>query len=151
MLNIYHYYDDAESLPGYEKIKPALMICNKYAKWSKSSKEILEPLQHIIAKDPTLAYKYALQVIKGRWPKGEDVIKTNDEYAYYYAANVLVTDKEWPYPNGRWPEAEPYIMKSGLNAWLYAKRVLKHRWKEAEPYIEQDLWWGDYKNYFDIE
>ena len=151
MLNIYNYYDGTESLPGSDTIKPALMICSKYANWKPNSTSELEPVKHLIAKDPALAYKYALQVILGRWPEVEDVIKAKPEYAYLYATNVLAIDPDWPYKNGRWPEAEPYIMKNGLDAWHYAKRVLKHRWEDAEQYIKYSPWWDEYKDYFDIE
>ena len=39
-------------------------------------------------KDPENACDYACNVIKGRWKEAEDIIKTDPEYAYYYARYI---------------------------------------------------------------
>ena len=46
--------------------------------------------------DPVPAYRYARDVIKGRWPDAESVIMTSPEWAYGYACDVI---------KGHWPEA----------------------------------------------
>ena len=73
-----------------------------------------------------IAYIYAKEIIKGRWPEVEDIIKTDPFFAYRYAKYVI---------KGRWPEAEPYIMKDFRYAYKYAKETIKGRWPEAERYI----------------
>ena len=80
-------------------------------------------------KDPENAYKYSINVIKGRWIEAENYIKTDTHYAYYYARDVI---------KGRWIEAEEYIKKDLCYAYHYAYYVIKGRWQEAEPYIKKD-------------
>lgn len=168
MLNIYKYYDDAKALPLYSKIVPALAVYKDMNEWNPSMRRVLEPLEHLIAKDPKQAYNYAKHVIKGRWPEAEpfilkDVIASfryangvlkcrwpeaepliiKDPYlAYEYARDILAKDKEWTsqpgHKNGRWPEAEPEIMKDPQRILLYARYVIKGRWSEAEPIIKAD-------------
>jgi len=75
------------------------------------------------------AYKYAIDVIKGRWPEAEPFIKRYPQVSYYYAHYIL---------DARWPEAESEIMKSPKYAYWYALHVIKDRWPEAEPAILRD-------------
>ena len=49
---------------------------------------------------PHWAYRYAKDVIGGRWPEAEEAIATDPFYAYRYARDVL---------KGRFPEAEASI------------------------------------------
>ena len=79
--------------------------------------------------DPGLAYLYARDVIRGRWPEGEAAIATSPEYAYYYAKGVL---------KGRWPEGEATIAKSPHVAHAYAADVLNGRFPEGEEAIAKD-------------
>jgi hypothetical protein len=67
----------------------------------------LEPIEHIIKKNPFYAYSYARDVIKERWVEAEDIIKTDSFSAYWYTYYVM---KE------RWIEAEPNI-KKGIYWW----------------------------------
>jgi hypothetical protein len=86
---------------------------------------------------PETLYRYAYNVIKGRWPEAEPYIMKDYIWAYCYALDVI---------GGRWPEAEPYIMKNPTWAYWYAFDIIKGRWTEAEPYIKQDhYWWFGYK------
>lgn len=55
---------------------------------------------------PDLAYHYARNVLKCRWPKGEPVIMTSPSWSYLYARYVI---------EGRWPEAELIIKTSRPN------------------------------------
>ncbi len=92
---------------------------------------------------PKELYRYALYIIKGRWPEAEPYIMRDSWWAYGYALDVL---------EDRWPEAEPYIMKDPARALLYALNVLKRRWPEAESVIKQDSTrWERYKEVFGIE
>jgi len=81
--------------------------------------------QHII-NDPEYAYRYAREVIKGRWIEAEEIIKNNTKNAYLYAIFII---------ENRWKKAEEFIKKDPQYAYLYAKYVIKDRWKQAEIYI----------------
>ena len=87
-----------------------------------------------IIHSPQLAYYYARDVIKGRWPQAEHTIMAS-EYANLYAREVI---------KGRWPQAEPYIIQNPVSAYSYARDVIKGRWPEAEPYIMQHPGWTYY-------
>ena len=87
-----------------------------------------EEEQKMLKNRPSDAFKYATNIIKGRWPEAEPYfMKSND--AYLYAKNII---------KGRWPEAEPYIMKDAETAFKYATNIIKGRWPEAEHYIMKD-------------
>jgi len=45
--------------------------------------------ENVISRDPEASYFYALEVIKGRWEKGENGISKDLFYSYLYANNVL--------------------------------------------------------------
>jgi len=49
---------------------------------------------------PKNAYRYALEVIRGRFPEAEPVIAQYGYWALWYARDVI---------KGRWVEAEPVI------------------------------------------
>ena len=53
--------------------------------------------------DPQYSYRYACDVIKGKWVEGEAIIATDPRYAYWYVRNVI---------KGRWLEGELTIMFS---------------------------------------
>ena len=72
------------------------------------------------------AYGYALDVVKGRWEEGEEIISQHSIYSFEYAAQVL---------GGRFRLGEPAIMKNVRYAVEYAKDVIKGRWSELEEYI----------------
>jgi 1,2-phenylacetyl-CoA epoxidase PaaB subunit len=57
----------------------------------------------LFAADPELAFYYARDIIKSRFPEGESIIATNPEYAYRYAHDVI---------KGRFLEGEVVIMFS---------------------------------------
>ena len=69
----------------------------------------------MVAKDPKLAYRYAIEIIKGRWPEAEKVIATDSGRAYLYARDVI---------KGRWPEAEKVIATDSVRAYNYARDIL---------------------------
>jgi hypothetical protein len=69
-----------------------------------------------IMKDEHWAYRYAHDIIKGRWLEAEPKIMKNAIYAYWYARRVI---------NGRWPEAEKYIKKNGYWWGEYYKDLIK--------------------------
>jgi hypothetical protein len=83
----------------------------------------------VIVKDAQLAYHYAKNMIQGRWPDAEPTIAKDAQWAYYYAENVI---------RGRWPDAEPTIAKDAQLAYYYARNVIRGRWPDAEPTIAKD-------------
>ncbi|GIV52247.1 MAG: hypothetical protein KatS3mg038_2768 [Candidatus Kapaibacterium sp.] len=78
---------------------------------------------------PQICYRYARDVICGRWPEAEPVIATDPRCAYLYAFDVI---------RGRWPEAEPVIAQDAWCASAMQLDVIRGRWPEAEPVIAQD-------------
>ena len=77
-------------------------------------------LEEICIFNAEQAYYYARNVIKGRWPEGEEVIKNDPIWAYYYARDVI---------KGRWAEGEEVIKSSPEYAYYYARyvsRLIKH-------------------------
>jgi len=123
----------------------------------ESEKDILE------SQDPKAAYYYAKNVIKGRWPEAEDIIRQSFVYGLWYVQYILKerwpefepqiaqdTFKAYEYAvatGKRFLEAEPYIMKDPEMAFHYANAVLRNKWPEAEPYIKQDeYYWSRYKS-----
>jgi hypothetical protein len=92
-------------------------------------KKLFAAKEKEIAKDPKRAYKYAKNVIRGRWPEAEAAIATDPERAYLYAKDII---------RGRWPEAEAVIATDPERAYLYARDVIGGRWPEAEAAIATD-------------
>jgi len=88
--------------------------------------EIVELLKPVTGKnqinDPALAYEYALDVIKGRFPEGEAAIAQDANRAYSYARNIL---------KGRFPEGEAIIAQDATLAYEYARNILKAPWPEG--------------------
>ena len=91
---------------------------------------------------PYNLYRYARDVIQGRWPEAEPIIMKDPKCACWYACFVI---------KGRWPEAEPTIMEGPHCARWYARDVIKGRWPEAEPIIMGNTYgWSDYCEHFGI-
>ena len=87
-------------------------------------------IERSICTNPKLAYKYAYNVIGGRFQMAEAYIIKDPIYAAYYASDVL----KW-----RWPEAEDTIAKDAHAAFLYTANVVKCRWKKGEKSILHNL------------
>ncbi len=118
------------------KLKKALRIPEEAYKYARDviKGRWLEG-EAVIASDPRYAFAYAITVIKGRFPEGEEAIAGNPRYAYHYAINVI---------KGRWPEGEKAIASDPELAYNYAKYVIKGRFPEGEkaiasrPYLAND-------------
>ena len=93
----------------------------------------------IIKTNPQYACYYAKYVIKDRWIEGEDIIKTSPYYACDYAKNVI---------KGRWTEAEESI-KSSTALVKYCKSI-NQRIVEKE-YLLKGKSKIDYYIYFNIQ
>lgn len=99
----------------------------------------IDELEPTIARSGPASVKYAVNVVKGRWPQGEKAILKNPSAIIDYVAKVL---KE------RWPEAETTFIKEVAKeprgndgdhygwtsrALQYSKSMKLGRWKEIEP------------------
>jgi len=73
-------------------------------------------LEPVISQDTFSSYWYALNVIKGKWKKGEPAISKNAQCSYYYARHII---------KGRWELAEPTISKNAFYSCWYAKYVIE--------------------------
>ena len=62
-----------------------------------------------VLKSPGAAYYYATNVIKGRWPEGENEISKDTQYAYGYANEVL-----------KWQDVPPEVVQSLIKKPEYA-------------------------------
>jgi hypothetical protein len=75
-------------------------------------------LEGVVGLNGELAYLYALEVVKGRFRKGEESIALCPELAVKYAIFVL---------RGRFEEAEETIASNPELCYQYFKRVVKKR------------------------
>ena len=82
-----------------------------------------------------LAYNYARNIIKGRFPEGEAAIAKHPVYAYEYARDII---------KGRWPEGEAVIAEEPNWAFYYARHVIRGRFPEAEPGLRRSDFWNSY-------
>ena len=110
------------------------------AEWAfKYAKEIVKGRfkkgEPVIASELYWAVKYAREVIKGRWPAIEPNILKSSSYVYPYARDVI---------KGRWPEGEPSILKSISSTWGYIGSCVKGRWPEAEPLLAEHAFYSYY-------
>jgi hypothetical protein len=105
-------------------------ICSKYS-WF---------FEDTISRTPThLAFLYACEIIKDRWPSAEGIIIASPHTSYFYAEYVI---------KGRWPEAESVIATTAISAYWYADRVIKGRWPEGEAAIATDQHFGFIYDYY---
>ena len=79
--------------------------------------------------EPSIIFKYAMNIVKGRFKKGEEKIINDGGYLIAYARDVI---------KGRFEEAEEKIAESPTNSYLYAKDVIKERFKKGEKTIIDD-------------
>jgi hypothetical protein len=79
--------------------------------------------------EPTAAYIYALEIVKGRWEQGEPVIMSESYWSYCYTRNIIKC---------RWEQAEPIIVTNAYLAYKYAQHIIRGRWIEAEPHIAKN-------------
>lgn len=118
----------------------------------KKRKEMIE---NIIATNAQESYKYAREILKGPFPKGEDSIAQDPEYSFFYARDVLkkpfpkgedaiATDPVLSYEyaekvlKGPFPKGENVIAQKSILSYLYAKNILKQPFPKGEDAIATD-------------
>jgi len=84
---------------------------------------------------PEDVYLYARDVIKRRFPEGEEIITKDAHYSFWYADNAV---------KGRFPEGELAISKDPSYSYWYARDVLRGRFPEGEVSILEGLFADDY-------
>jgi len=119
--------------------------------------------EEAILTSPEYSYKYATEVLKRRWPRAEEVIAADGEWAWQYAyylgkrwteftdtvtaqiaeaAISIVPEAAYLYAGdvikGRWKEAEANILTDPLSAFRYAYMVIRGPWQEGEESIASD-------------
>ena len=179
MLNLYKFYGKPKTLPLYIDMGKSLEMIQpfKLGQWNESiSRADLDPVLHIIAKIPKLAYYYTMLFVKDRWPEGEKAIAADPEYSFLYTRyvikgrwkeaeptilkntatsieyinQILNHDPNWPHPKGEWPEAMQHALKTPWDAYYYAVNALKRVWPEAHSIIKTDIHaWQKYCKAFD--
>ena len=96
-----------------------------YASMVEKSK-VKDEFEDIIAQSEDAAYRYAINILKGPFPKGEDTIAKDSNYAYLYAKNVI---------KGPWSKGEDIIATDFWSSIRYVQDVLKDRFKKGERAI----------------
>ena len=87
---------------------------------------LVRPPTHADIADSTLAFLYARNEARGRFPAGELALAKSATNAYLYAAQVLHT---------RFPAGEPVLAKNARLAYFYAIEIIKARFIAGEPAI----------------
>jgi hypothetical protein len=113
-MDLYSLHDDPKSLNhhdvAHDKV-PELI----WAKYRDQPAE-LKKREAALAKDPEIAYSYALYVLKGPFKLGEPAIAKDAKWAYWYARIVL---------KGPFKLGEPEIAKDPYWAYWYVLDVPK--------------------------
>jgi hypothetical protein len=132
-------------------------------KCSNENRRILE-LESIIAADPKYSYKYARDVIKGRFKKGERSIATDKIFSYRYARDIIkrrwkqgeksiIIDIEYAYHyandviKGKFIEGESSIATHPEHSYSYVHNVIKGPFPLAHPIIFNSKWKYNYINF----
>jgi hypothetical protein len=103
-----------------------------FEKCKKENKRIIE-LEDLISADLDYSYRYAREIIKGRFEKGEDNFSKNSEWSYLYARDVI---------KGPFEKGEDAISKKPSLSYSYASNIIKGPFEKCHPFILN----SDYKN-----
>ena len=173
-MNLYKFHTNPESLYGYEKAIERVPA----AAWGthENNHDKLRELENLWTKSAEYSYRYALYILKDRFPQGEDVIATNAEFSYLYAAAVLKPRGIIGFPKGEdaiatharhsywyaivvfkprgiigFPKGEHAIATDAEYSYLYAKDVLKDRFPQGEDAIRGSEWQDEYEELFGVK
>lgn len=104
----------------------AFQVAKLYFCETNAHKKIYKISENIILQDPKYSYRYAEQVIKGRWKKAEPTLAKDIYFSFYYAKNIL---------KKRFKLAENLIATDAEFAYDYATNIIKKRWQKGEESI----------------
>jgi lambda repressor-like predicted transcriptional regulator len=85
--------------------------------------------EDLIAEDAHNSFYYALEILKKPWPKGEDAISTYTHYSLKYAQYVL---------KGPFPKGEDAISRDGESSIIYSREVIRAPFPKGENAIATD-------------
>ena len=110
---------------------PSKYLYNLSQRKNRKGLRVSKEREDIIKYDPECAYKYARDIIGGRWLEAEPYIMKDPEWATWYAHDIL---------QKRWEEAEPYIVNNPNWAHNYASSLMNNlnEFKEAVKIAKQD-------------
>jgi hypothetical protein len=95
-------------------------------------------LEDIIATDPHYSYRYALEIIKGRWRQCEEIITTSPHYSYNYARDII---------RGRWKKCENIISKDPHYSYWYARDAIRGPFEKCHHIIFNSERKDDYMDF----
>jgi len=112
----------------FHKEKYRYLLYEKIIKKIKEKKQRILKLEKIILNSPYYAYKYARDIIKGKWPEAEKIISTEAYTAYNYAICIL---------NNNFKDGENVIAEKADYAYYYAYKIIKGPWEDGEEIISK--------------
>jgi lambda repressor-like predicted transcriptional regulator len=143
-MNLYNFHSEPKSLIHHDEAHefvPELFVDTRYGS-VRFPQELSNTQLGALSRVPKLAYYYAKNVLKRRWPEAEPYIMKDPVSAYLYTKAVI---------DGPWPEAEKYILQHANTALAYATNILRKRWPEAEAILKtNDDLWVAYVDHFDL-
>jgi hypothetical protein len=122
---LYELHSTPESLKYHDKLythHPEAI----WAKYINRNNEKLKQFEHLWAKDPDFARRYASVVLDGAFPAGEPAIATDAWNSLQYAQFNLA---------GPFHAGEEAIARDAGSAYYYAKQVLRKAFPAGEPAI----------------
>ena len=140
-MNLYKFYKDPEELAGDCNHLELYLPDAAYKKIAnhKGPKPLdrtaAEKLETVIAKSANFSMKYAENILKHRFIKGEDIISTSAPSSYIYAKLIL---------GSRFRKGEDAIADDIYYSYQYAVHVLKGRFEKGEAKIKGSTYWEDY-------
>jgi hypothetical protein len=126
-FNFFDYHSEPNKLVGYDK-KNELLPSMVLDAVKKSGRSTIEQ-EKVIARSARYSFVYARDVLKKRFPLGEDTIAKDINYTLQYARDVV---------KGRWPKGEKILLTYSFFAYLYCKDIMKKTWVDAEKIIFND-------------
>ena len=93
MIDFFRYYNKND----LDNNHFAKLLLSLRIEYDFSSSVDYSPILNIIRQHPNYAYRYARDILKCRWPEGEQAILRSVRESYFYAKDVI---------KDRWYEAE---------------------------------------------
>ena len=140
-MNFYKFYKNPGELNGYEN-KDIVYYVPALADAALKKKNCdgydRERLETAISKNIWYSYWYAHNILKGPFPKGENVIAKSNAFAFDYASKVL---------KGPFPKGEDVIATDAFKSFSYACNVLKGPFPKGEKIMKDSKYWSLYQEF----
>jgi lambda repressor-like predicted transcriptional regulator len=169
-MNLYKLHTNPESLYGYKKATER--VPDIAWETHKRNHDKLRELEDTWTKSAQYSYWYARDILKNRFPKGEDTIATNDVASFLYAVFVLrplgiigfpkgedaiATNAEYSYLyaksvlEGKFPKGEDAIATNAEYSYRYARVILEDRFPKGEDAIRGSEYQESYEELFGVK